>query len=108
MPEAAEMTDASSKARRLPKRLLRVWAWIAGALAFFTPWAVLGVSPKPPAGTAAPAAGRPVILIRKITRRVIIQAAPKSQPIRYVYASGSSGSSSSAPVTSSGGSAPPP
>lgn len=102
------MTDVRSKPRRLSKRLLRAWAWIAGALAFFTPWAVLGMSPKPAADAAAPAAGGRVIVIRRITRRVIIQDAPKAQPIRYVYASGSSGSSASAPVTSSGGSAPPP
>jgi hypothetical protein len=102
------MTDARPKPRRLSKRLLRAWAWIAGALAFFTPWAVLGMSPKPAAGAAAPAAGRRVILIRRITRRVIIQDAPKSQPIRYVYSGGTSGSTAAAPVTSTGGSAPPP
>jgi hypothetical protein len=100
------MTDRATKPRRLSKRALRAWAWLAGALAFFSPWAVLGLSPRPPASDAAGQAARPVIIIRKITRRVIIRDAPKPQPIRYVTVGGGAGYSS-APVTTSGGTAPP-
>lgn len=105
------MTERTAKPRRLSKRALRAWAWIAGALAFFTPWAVLGVSPRPTASAAPAKQARRVIIVRKITRRVIIQDAAKAQPTRYVYVGGgssSSGGSAPAPVTSSGGSAPPP
>jgi hypothetical protein len=100
------MTDPAAKRRRLSKRVLRAWAWLAGALAFFSPWAVLGLSPKPPPSAMAQPA-RPVIIIRRITRRVIIREAPKPQPVRYVTVGGGSGYSAP-PVTTSGGTAPPP
>ncbi|MGH2578534.1 MAG: hypothetical protein ACRDG9_12420 [Actinomycetota bacterium] len=100
------MTDRATKPRRLSKRALRAWAWLAGALAFFSPWAFLGLSPRPPAGEAAAQTARPVIIIRKITRRVIIHDAPKPQPIRYVTVGGGGGYSS-APVTTTAGTAPP-
>ena len=40
----------TEKARRprVSKRELRAWAWVAGALAFLAPAAVLGAVPKPP------------------------------------------------------------
>jgi hypothetical protein len=103
---AAGMTDRATKPRRLSKRALRAWAWLAGALAFFSPWAVLALSPRPLAGEAAAQTAPPLIITRKITRRVIIHDAPKPQPIRYVTVGGGGGYSS-APVTSSGGTAPP-
>lgn len=95
--------------------MLRAWAWIAGGVAFFSPWTILGLSPKPASGTPEAGTGkRPVVIIRKITRRVIVRAAPTSAPVRYVYTGGasSSGSSvSSAPApapatTTTGGSHP--
>lgn len=103
---AAGMTDRAAKPRRLSKRALRAWAWLAGALAFLSPWAVLGLSPRPQAGATAAQDARPVIIIRKITRRVIIHDAPKPQPIRYVTVGGGAGYTSP-PVTTSGGTAPP-
>ncbi len=106
MTEAARGEPERAKPRRLSKRVLRTWAWVAGAAAFFSPWTVLGLSPKPAANAAEGKPRRPVVIVRKITRRVIIQAAPKTQPVRYVYAPSSGGSSSSAPAptTSTGGS----
>lgn len=106
------MTDASAKAgaqprkRRLSKRALRFWAWFAAAVAFVSPWAVLGISPKPVATAAEQA--RPVVIVRKITRRVVIKDQPKPQPTRVVYVGGGSSTSSSGggSTTSSGGSHP--
>ncbi|HEY7756227.1 MAG TPA: hypothetical protein VID69_08380 [Actinomycetota bacterium] len=86
------MTERAPR-RRASKRELRTWAWIAGSLAFFAPWAALGASPKPP---DAAADERPVLIVRTITRRVVIQDRPTQAPVRYVYAP-SDGSTSSAP-----------
>jgi hypothetical protein len=84
--------------------MLRAWAWLAGGAAFFAPWLVFAGSPRPAvaAGSADAkrAEGRKVIVIRKITRRVVVTDQPSSQPVQYVYVGGSSSGSS-------GGSAPP-
>lgn len=99
------MTE-SVRRPRASKRELRAWAWVAGALAFLAPAAVFGAVPKPPQDTAQ-ATDRPALVIRKITRRIVITRPAASSPVRYV-ASGStsgSGSVSSAPAaTSTGGS----
>lgn len=105
------MTEEAPKAARRPrlsKRVLRAWAWIAGATAFFSAWAALGLSPKP-AVSATGVADRPVVVVRKITRRIVITNAPKPAPVHYVYAGGGSSSSGgvSAPApapTTTGGS----
>lgn len=100
------MTEASARRPRRSKRTLRAWAWAAGALAFLAPWAAFGVSPKPATASAEGAAEpRRVIVVRKITRRVVVQDQPVDQPVQYVYIGGgsSSSSSSSGPVA-----APPP
>jgi len=102
-----EKAAGRAKPRRHSKRMLRVWAWVAGAVAFFSPWTVLGLSPRPPASEAAGPTQRRVIIVRKITRRVIIREAPKDRPVRYVYAPATSSVSGSAPVTSTGGSGTP-
>ncbi|HEX6231003.1 MAG TPA: hypothetical protein VF029_04775 [Actinomycetota bacterium] len=102
------MTDRAPR-RRASKRELRVWAWIAGGLALFAPWAGLGASPKPAATASAGPDERPVIVIRKITRRIVIRERPAQAPVTYVYTEGSSSGSSGG--SSGGGSvnaAPPP
>lgn len=83
--------------RRASKRELRAWAWIAGGLAFFAPWAALGASPKPATDAAAAKTERPVLIVRKITRLVVIRDRPTPAPVQYVVVgpSSSSGSSSS-------------
>ncbi len=91
---------------RASKRELRAWAWVAGALAFLAPAAVFGAVPKPPQDTAQ-ATDRPDLVIRKITRRIVITRPAASSPVRYVTGGSTSGSSSvrSAPAaTSTGGS----
>jgi hypothetical protein len=112
------MTDKANERtgrRRASKRELRLWAWVAGGLAFFAPWAALGASPKPAPSAAAATPDRPVVIVKKITRRVVIQARPSSAPVQYVTvpSSGSSSSSGSGAVAagpsngSSGSTAPP-
>jgi hypothetical protein len=104
------MTDKVAKRPRRSKRALRAWAWIAGALAFLAPWAAFGVSPKP-ATAVAESASKPrhVIIVRRITRRVVVQDQPATQPVQYVYVGGgSSGSSSSSGSSGSGPVAAPP
>ncbi len=76
------MTDRPSR-RRASRLELRAWAWIAGGVAFFAPWAALGASPKP--AVAASTVEEPrVIVVRTITRRVVITHQPAEVPVRYV------------------------
>ncbi len=86
--------------KRASRRSVRIWAWTAGALSFLSPWALLGLSPKPatagetPATTATTAPARPrrpVVVV--VTKRIVITDSPTSSvstsgsgPIHYVYA----------------------
>lgn len=92
---------------RASKRLLRAWAWVAAALAFLAPAAVLGAAPKPPE-QGARAGEPPTLVIRKVTRRIVITRPSAPAPIRYVSggsaSSGSSTVSSTPATTSTGGS----
>jgi uncharacterized membrane protein YgcG len=97
------MTERAVK-KRASKRELRVWAWLAGGMAFLAPLAVLGASPKPPADAAAGTGDRPVLIVRKITRRVIVRDRPSPAPVRYVVAPSSSSSSSSGGTVAAGSS----
>ncbi len=99
-------TEPRERRSRLSKRALRVWAWIAGGLAFLSPWVALGLSPKPAAQTGTAPKARQVVIVRKITRRVIVQGGAKPAPIRHVTSS-SGGGSYSPPTTSTSGSAVP-
>jgi hypothetical protein len=100
------MTDRP-KPRRLSRWALRALAWVAGGLAFLTPFAGLTISPKP--ATAEPGAneqGRQLIIVRQITRRLIVRPAPERKPVQYVYVGGGSpggSSGSSAPSRAGGG-----
>jgi len=100
------MTERAPR-QRASKRELRAWAWVAGAIAFVAPAAVFGAVPKPPQDTGAQATKGPDIVIRRITRRIVITRPAASSPVRYVSAGSTSGSStvSSTPAaTSTGGS----
>ena len=90
------MTEESRRPRA-SKRELRAWAWVAGALAFLAPAAVLGAVPKPPQD-AANERQRPTLVIRKITRRIVVTRPSAAAPVRYI--SGGSASSGSSSVTS--------
>ncbi len=97
------MTDVAKRRRRLSKGALRAFAWIAGGAAFAAPFASLTLSPKPATATsAAPSPGRRVIIVKKITRRVVVHPAPTAPSVQYVSTgSGSSGSNGSSPSSSS-------
>ena len=98
------MTERAGR-RRASKRELRAWAWIAGGLAFFAPWVALGASPKPATGAAAATSDRPVVIVKRITRRVVIRDRPTPAPVQYVVVGPSSSSGSSSSGSSSSGSA---
>lgn len=97
------MTEVAKRRRRLSKGALRAIAWIAGGAAFAAPFASLTVSPKPASAQAAGAAkGRRVIVVREITRRVVVHPAPDTPAVQYVYVgSGPSSSSSSSNASTS-------
>lgn len=100
------MTERARRPR-VSARELRAWAWVAGALAFLAPAAVLGAAPRPPT-TAAPASERPTLVIRTLTRRIVVTRPAAPAPVRYVAggtASSGSGASNPPPAaTSTGGS----
>jgi len=100
------MTERAPR-RRASKRALRTWAWITGGLAFLAPVAALGASPKPPADVAQGTTERPVVVIRKITKRIVVHEQPADAPVRYVYAP-SSGSSAPGSTTAVAAPAPAP
>lgn len=91
------MTEARPR-RRLSKRALRAWAWVAGIATFATPAAALGAEPKAPSNDHDGSA-RPVVIVRTVTRRVIVRERSRPTGIRYVTPAASSGSSS-APAAS--------
>ncbi len=92
------MSSAVAKPKRASRRLVRVWAWAAGALSFLSPFALLGLWPKPAysAAAASPATTRPqrpVIVV--VTKKIVYSKSPTSSvsssgPIHYVYASSAS------------------
>ncbi len=104
------MTDGPTPRRRLSRPALRAWAWVAGIATFASPAVALGLHPKP-ASAAAGQAPRPrrVIVVRTITRRVIVERPSRPSGVRYVYTGGGSvGSSSSGGGSSRPASAPAP
>jgi hypothetical protein len=104
------MTDRAStggRRSRLSKRVLRAWAWLAGAVALAMPLGALAAHPK----ITSHAAPRPVV-VQKLVRRVIVLS-PKKQPSqpRVVYVGGGSTTGGAAPAspptTTTGGSGVP-
>lgn len=80
---------------------------MAGSLAFLAPAAVLSAAPKPPVDGIR-AGQRPTIVVREVTRRIVITRPSTPAPVRYVpggsASSGSSPVSSTPAATSTGGS----
>jgi hypothetical protein len=101
------MTEASARRCRLSRGALRAIAWVAGGAAFAVPFAGLTLSPKP-ATAQAGGEGRRLIIIERITRRVIVQTAPQAPQVRYVYVDGGSSGSSGGGGSSAPAAAPPP
>lgn len=82
-------------AKRASRRELRAWAWIAGTLAFVAPWAAIAANPKPATADAGEPEHRPLVIVRRITRRVVVRDRVEDAGVRYVYVGGGSSSSSS-------------
>jgi hypothetical protein len=92
-----ERARPAPRRRRLSRRALRTWAWIAGGAALFLPLGALAAQPK--VATAA-AASRP--------RPVVVAPQAKTTPPQIVYTGGGSSSNGgAAPVTTTGGSGAP-
>ncbi len=96
--------------KRASRRALRAWTWVAGAVSFLTPTAILAAAPRP-AASAVPVATSPrapVVIIHHVIRRVVVRA-----PTRVVTVGGSSqaptivtGAGAAPPAASTGGSHP--
>ena len=92
--------------RRLSRRALRTWAWIAGGAALFAPLGALAAQPKV-ATVAAASRPRPVVIHKVLRRVVVVAPQAKTPPPQIVYTGGGSsgsGSGGAAPVTTTGGS----
>lgn len=86
--------------KRASKRVLRFFAWGAGVASFLSPWALLGLSPRPASAAAPPPA---VVVQHRTVYHVVWKQTPSSAPIiRYVTTGGGGG------VASTGGSHPKP
>jgi hypothetical protein len=75
---------------------------VAGGLALVAPWTAVADRPE-----AAGNERRPVLIVRKVTRRVVITHPTQPAGVQYVYVNGpspsSSGSSSGGSSSGSGG-----
>jgi hypothetical protein len=101
------MTERAPR-RRASKRSLRAWAWITGGLAFLTPLGALAAAPAPPSDVAQGRPERPVLVIRKITKRVVVHERPAEAPVTYVSAPSTSTSAPAAPAVAAPAAPPPP
>jgi hypothetical protein len=100
------MTDVPRRKARWSRGRLRTLAWATGIATFLAGVGALGASPMPE--TAQPPRDRKVprqrVIVRRITRRVVVVEPATSAPVTYVQAPSVSSSSSSAPAPA----APPP
>jgi hypothetical protein len=102
------MTDTPRRKARWSRGRLRTLAWTTGIATFLAGAGALGAAPMPE--TAQPPRDRWVprqrVIVRRITRRVVVVEPAASAPVTYVQApavSSSSSSSGGAPAP-----APPP
>lgn len=105
------MTDGPARRTRLSKGRVRAVAWVAGGATFLTGVGILGVSPKPDPSTAAasaPREKRPVVIVRKVLRRVIVTDPVASAPVRVIPGTSTSTAGSGGGDTSSAPAAPAP
>jgi len=102
------MTDVPRRKARWSRGRLRTLAWATGIATFLAGVGALGASPMPetapqPRDRRAP---RQRVIVRRVTRRVVVVEPATSAPVTYVQApsvSSSSSSSGGAPAP-----APPP
>lgn len=99
------MTEVRRRKTRWSRWRLRTLAWTTGIATFLAGVAALGASPLPE--TTQPPRDRSVprqrVVVRRITRRVVVVEPAKNTPVTYVQAPTVSSSSGGAPAP-----APPP
>jgi len=104
----------SPRARKAPKRTLRVASWTAGGATFLAAWAFIDAAPTPAQSQASPPRARPerqLVVIHHVIRRIIIQEQVTGGSPVATTSSGGGGvvylpAPVAAPVGSSGGSHP--
>ncbi|MGZ8629483.1 MAG: hypothetical protein ACXWZF_00745 [Actinomycetota bacterium] len=99
------MTERAPRAKRWSRSRVRALAWTTGLATFLAGIGVLGAAPMP--DQPARASGdrwvpRPRVIVRRITRRVVIVEPATPAPVTYVPApvtvsTGSSGSVAAPP-----------
>lgn len=74
--QVAGHAKAPAKPKRASRGLVRFWAWTLGAISFLSPFALLGLSPRPAQGAVAgPSQAsvstrrRPVVVV--VTKKII-------------------------------------
>jgi hypothetical protein len=88
------------------KRSLRIAAWGSAFAAFASAWGVIGSLPKPePAVALERAQPRKLVVIKQVTRRIVVQD-PVPAPPTVTFVPGPVSTSGPPPATSTGGSAP--
>lgn len=92
------MTERAPRAARWSRRRVRALAWTTGIATFLAGIGVLGAAPVP--GRSVGASGdrwmpRARVVLRRITRRVVIVEPSTSAPVTYVAAPASVSTSSS-------------
>jgi hypothetical protein len=100
------MTDPRpAKKRRWSRRKIRALGYASGLLTFVAGLGVLGYAPRPATAESASGTHKPkprrTVIVRRITRKVIIVDAPTaSVPVTYApsYSSGGTTVSNPAPV----------
>lgn len=98
-------TDAKSERKpprkRASKRALRITAWTAGATSFLMSGALIGMAPRPAAGSGQPQ----VVVVKRTIKRIVSQPskpAATSKPRVSIVTSGAS--KPAAPATTTSGS----
>ncbi len=103
------MTERAARRTRWSRGRVRGLAWATGVATFLTGIGVLGASPMPERSrdrAASSRTERPRVIVRRITRRVVIVEPAERAPVSVVPAPTTTSSSSSS--SGGGGSAPAP
>ena len=104
------MTERAARRTRWSRGRVRGLAWATGVATFLTGIGVLGASPMPEQSSDRAASSRterPRVIVRRITRRVVIVEPAERAPVIVVSAATTTSSSSSS-SGGGGGSAPAP
>lgn len=96
------MTERAPRATRWSRARVRTLAWTTGIATFLAGVGVLGAAPMPERsdrGSQDRWSPRPRVVIRRITRRVVIVTPATSSPVTYVAAPASVPTGSQGPAS---------